>query len=194
MLLVIINNLYVGRSRRSAKPFKANPPLIVNANAVLALTVTAQCFKPVARKSGEITERSSGLHTIKLHAGSPFKTRKRLYTPSDGEISGPLVTVAEYQLTSHNSRELRVTSSVQNAEWWLSLSRASSASSRKARVLHQRAEGSRVHLLCCCARDPSLRLKYGSARDEDIEVDQRYEERFKLTHYRMAARTTVSLK
>src|SRR2546430_17135514 len=31
------------------RPIQADPPLLVNANAVLALSVTAQCFKPVAR-------------------------------------------------------------------------------------------------------------------------------------------------
>jgi hypothetical protein len=36
MLLVIINDLYVRRPGRSVSPFKANPPLIIDADAVLA--------------------------------------------------------------------------------------------------------------------------------------------------------------
>ena len=97
MLLVIIND--VRRSRRSVDLFKANPPLIVYADAVLALTVAAQCFKSVPRKSGKITEGCSSLHTIKLEAGRPLKARKRLYTFPGSEVSGPRVTIADYQLT-----------------------------------------------------------------------------------------------
>lgn len=104
MLLVIINDLYVRRSRRSVDPFKANPPLIVYADAVLALTVAAQCFKSVPRKSGKITEGCSSLHTIKLEAGRPLKARKRLYTFSGSEVSGPRVTIADYQLTPQRYR------------------------------------------------------------------------------------------
>src|SRR5439155_17812396 len=100
---------------------QSNPPLIVNANAVFALTVATQCFKPVSRKSGEIFERCSSLHSIKLQAGSSVKTRKRLYASPGSKSFGPLVPIAGNQLTPHNSSKLCVTSSVQDAyrcaEW-----------------------------------------------------------------------------
>src|SRR5438477_10220321 len=51
MLLVIANDLYVGRPEGSFDPFKADPPLLVNTNAVLALSVAAQCFKRLPGKA-----------------------------------------------------------------------------------------------------------------------------------------------
>jgi hypothetical protein len=53
--------------------FKANPTLIVDADAVLTLTVGARCLEPVAGQRDEITEGRSSLHTIKLEACKPFK-------------------------------------------------------------------------------------------------------------------------
>ena len=85
-------------------PSKAYPSLIVYADAVLALTVAAQCFKSVPRKSGKITEGCSSLHTIKLEAGRPLTARKRLYTFPGSEVSGRRVTIADYRLTPQRYR------------------------------------------------------------------------------------------
>ncbi|HUO05458.1 MAG TPA: hypothetical protein VMU16_09705 [Candidatus Binataceae bacterium] len=51
---MIISNLDVYRTRRSFGPFEANPPLIVDAYAVLAFAVSAQRLKPVAGQGGKI--------------------------------------------------------------------------------------------------------------------------------------------
>jgi hypothetical protein len=79
-------------------PFETNPPLIVNADAVLALAVAHQCFKAIARQGGEITERCSRLHTIKLETCRPFEAGQRLYTSPGSELSGPLVPITDYHL------------------------------------------------------------------------------------------------
>ena len=95
MLLMIVDNLHVGWPRRSVSPLEANPPLIVNADAVLALAVAYQRFKTVPGQRGEISQRRSSLHTVKLQARGPFKSRECLNPFSGGEFPGPLVPVAD---------------------------------------------------------------------------------------------------
>ncbi len=53
-LLMVINNLHVGWAGRFFGPFKANPLLVIDANAVLALSVPSQRFKTVAAKTGPV--------------------------------------------------------------------------------------------------------------------------------------------
>ena len=77
-LLVIVDNLHVRWPRCSVRPLEANSPLIVNADAVLALAVTYQRFKTVSRQRREITHRGSRLHTVKLQASGPLKAREAL--------------------------------------------------------------------------------------------------------------------
>jgi hypothetical protein len=76
MLLMIVDNLHVEWPRRSVSPLEANPPLIVNTDAVLALAVAYQRFKTVPGQRGEISQRRSRLHTVKFQARGPFKSRE----------------------------------------------------------------------------------------------------------------------
>jgi hypothetical protein len=99
MLLVVVNDFYVGRPGRSVSPLKANPPLVVDADAVLAPAVATQRLELVARQGREVAERSGSLRTVKLEPRAPFKARKRLYTFPGSEVSGPLVPIADYHLT-----------------------------------------------------------------------------------------------
>jgi hypothetical protein len=48
--LVVINDVDIDRAWRSFGPFKANPPLVIDADAVLPLPVTIESFKPIAAK------------------------------------------------------------------------------------------------------------------------------------------------
>jgi hypothetical protein len=96
MLLVIVDDLRVEWPRRSVSPLEANPPLIVNADAVLSLAVAYQRLKTVPGQRGEISERRSSVHTIKFQARGPFKSRECLNPCSGGEFSSPpLVAVAD---------------------------------------------------------------------------------------------------
>ena len=61
---MVIDNLHIVRI--PVAPHEADPPLIVNPNAVLALAVAAQCFQPVASGSGEIEEGMRDMHQLKL--------------------------------------------------------------------------------------------------------------------------------
>ncbi len=47
---MIIRDFYIQRPGRSGWPFKTDAPLIIDADAVLAFTVTFKPFKPVARR------------------------------------------------------------------------------------------------------------------------------------------------
>lgn len=92
---MVVNNFYVGWPWRPARPFKADSPLVVNANAVLALAVADEGFKTIAGQDGQIAERGSRLKTIKLQARGACKPGKRFDAFSSGKVSRPLVPVAD---------------------------------------------------------------------------------------------------
>src|SRR5229473_968064 len=94
-LLMIVNNLHVRWPQRAARPLEANPPLIVNADAVLALAIADQGFEAIAGQSGNVSERCGGLETVELQARGALKTRKGLDAFARGEISGPAVPIAD---------------------------------------------------------------------------------------------------
>jgi hypothetical protein len=66
ILLMIINNLYLRGTGSTVSPVKTNPPLIVNAYAVLPLSISLQYFKPVAGQHGKVPKRDSRVQTIQL--------------------------------------------------------------------------------------------------------------------------------
>jgi len=45
-------------------PHKAGAPLIIYANAVLAATITGQCFKPVTRRRPHCVQRRSSIEPL----------------------------------------------------------------------------------------------------------------------------------
>ena len=92
---MIVNNLYVRWPERAAEPLEANPPLIVNANAALALAVADQNFEAIAWQSGQVSKTGSCLQTVELQARGALKPRKSLDAFAGGEISGPAVPIAD---------------------------------------------------------------------------------------------------
>ena len=96
MLLVIVNNLHVRWSRCLLSPLEADPPLIVNADAVLAFAIANQRFKTIAGQSDKVLKGRGRLQTVKLQARGAFKSRECLDPFSGGEVSGPLVPIAHY--------------------------------------------------------------------------------------------------
>src|SRR5216684_493062 len=71
-LLMIINDLYVYRAWCSVRPFKTNPPLVIDANAVLTLSLTCERLKPIARQHEKVLERGSDFQPVELQAGRAF--------------------------------------------------------------------------------------------------------------------------
>jgi hypothetical protein len=51
---MVIDNFDIDRARRVVGPFKADPPLVIDPDAVLALPIALQCFQPIAGQGGEI--------------------------------------------------------------------------------------------------------------------------------------------
>jgi hypothetical protein len=102
MLLVVVNDFYVGRPGRSVSPLKAKPPLVVDANAVLALSISCQRLKAVAWKCRKVRHRCSGLHAVELEACRSFKSRECLDSLTVGKVSGSLVSIAKDQLPPQN--------------------------------------------------------------------------------------------
>jgi hypothetical protein len=95
VLLVIVNNLHIHRPGRSRRTLEANPPLVINADAVLSPAVSGQGFKSVAGQSDKISERRGGLKTIKLQASRAFDPGEGLDPISGGEVPGSLVAIAD---------------------------------------------------------------------------------------------------
>src|ERR1700747_2095233 len=62
--LVIVDELHVHRTL--PRPHKANPPLIVDANRVLPLSITSERFQPVSRRSSQIAQRGCGIQIAEL--------------------------------------------------------------------------------------------------------------------------------
>src|SRR5262245_10896609 len=53
---MIVDNLDIGRSGRAARPFEADTPLHVDADAVLASAIGLQCFQPIAPECLQLIE------------------------------------------------------------------------------------------------------------------------------------------
>ena len=55
-LLVVINDFYIKGSTLLRGPLKANPPLVIDSDAVLTLAVSLQGLKPVSRWLSQILD------------------------------------------------------------------------------------------------------------------------------------------
>ena len=61
---MVIHHLYIGDA--GVAPSKANPPLIVDANAVLAFHLALQRFQPVGGRNAQVVEPSCVIDHAKL--------------------------------------------------------------------------------------------------------------------------------
>src|ERR1700756_5708487 len=87
-LLVIVYDLNIYRASGPCRPFKADPPLIVDTDAVLALAVAFQGFKAVAGQSREISNNRGRFQSVRLQACGPFDAGKGLDPFASSEIGG----------------------------------------------------------------------------------------------------------
>jgi Fic family protein len=71
---------------------EANPPLIVDANAELALSVSLQPFETIAGQHGKIFERYSRFQTVQLQTRGTLDTRERFDVFAGREVPRTLVT------------------------------------------------------------------------------------------------------
>jgi hypothetical protein len=66
---MVIDDLDIDRARRALRPLKANPPLIVDADAVLALPIALKRFQPVATDGSKIVQAGCRLQAVKPNFG-----------------------------------------------------------------------------------------------------------------------------
>ena len=82
---MIINNLEILGSGGSFGPFEANPPLVVDADAVLALAITLERFEAVAWQRGKILKSDSRIQAVDLQPCRPGDAGKSLDHFSGGK-------------------------------------------------------------------------------------------------------------
>ena len=80
--LVVVHNLDIRRSKRSLWPLEAHAPLIVDADAPLAFSITAQRLEAIAWAC-EVAQVGGGIELFELLFRSPIKSRegRELFVP-----------------------------------------------------------------------------------------------------------------
>jgi hypothetical protein len=95
---MVIDDLNIYRAWRSGRPFKAYPPLIIDADAILAFAVALQRFKTVAGQRRKVLDRRSRFQTVKLHASGPLNAGKGFDPFPGSEVEGSLISIADDHL------------------------------------------------------------------------------------------------
>src|SRR5487761_529153 len=95
VLLMVIDDLHVRGAGRVFAPFEANPPAVVDADAVLTLSVPFQPFKMVAGQRRKVFERDCRFQTVQLQPGGAFDARERLDALAAREVPGSPVPIAD---------------------------------------------------------------------------------------------------
>ena len=111
---MVVNNLNVRRSWCSVRPLKTDPPLIIDSNAELPLTIAGQRFKVIAGQDDKVPQGCRSLQTVQLQACRSFDSGQRFHPFPSGEISGALVPITGDHTQQY--RPLCITSSVTNSE------------------------------------------------------------------------------
>jgi hypothetical protein len=71
---MVVHNLDI--TGIALSPHKTNPPLIVNSNAVLPLSISTQGFQAVSWWNAEIIQRFRPMEQQQLSSGDPLKCAK----------------------------------------------------------------------------------------------------------------------
>ena len=85
---MVIDNLDVDRAGRAVGPLKANPPLVIDAGAVLAMPIALQCFQPVARQGGKIFQARRCVQSFQPRLGLTCEAGKILRVFALGKTLG----------------------------------------------------------------------------------------------------------
>jgi len=64
---------YLCVMRFTVLPVEAHAPLLVNADAVLALPITHQRLEMISRRDGQVAEACRRIEVLEFLAGSPLK-------------------------------------------------------------------------------------------------------------------------
>jgi hypothetical protein len=93
-LSVVIHDLDVRRAALSIRPFKANSPLHVDANAVLALSVALQAFERIRGQCPKISEARGRFENVEALFRLALDALEVPDAPTFREVPGPFVAVA----------------------------------------------------------------------------------------------------
>src|SRR4051812_39391930 len=94
-LSVVVNNLNVRWPRRPIGPFETYPPLVIDTNTELALSVSRESLKTVPGKRREIADGGGCLKPIQLQSPHAFKPREGFHLLAVGEFAAPLIPVVD---------------------------------------------------------------------------------------------------
>ena len=106
---MIIGDFDVERAGRIIWPLKTDPPLSVDADAILAQSVAFQRLKTIAAQGHQSLFVGRTFQNFKPSIGLPIKCLKRWYALSFGKLAGALVSVLGsffikiHAIISHNT-------------------------------------------------------------------------------------------
>jgi hypothetical protein len=106
---MVIDDLNLDRPRRPFGPRQANPPLVIDTDALLTLAGAFECFESIAGQV-QIDERNGRLQLVELHFRLVFEPGEGLSPLSGSELSGLLVSEADDHVRCY--RSLSITSSI----------------------------------------------------------------------------------
>src|SRR5260370_36132198 len=92
---MIVDNLDIDRARRARWPLEADPPLVVDADAVLPRAVAFKRLQPVAGKCSDVGQALRGLQAIEPRFRLPGEAGQLPHTFPGGEAVGSPVPVAD---------------------------------------------------------------------------------------------------
>jgi len=73
----VVGYLDMAWPRRTVRPLKTDPILHVDADAVLALSIANECFKPIAGQSSKVIERCCSVQNRQPFSGLFCKALER---------------------------------------------------------------------------------------------------------------------
>jgi hypothetical protein len=92
---MIVYDLYVQRAACAFGPTKADAPLLVDANAELAGSVTHQRLQPIASQHSQMLKARGRVEYLQSLRGLLRKAQERPYDLAVRELGGPLVPIVQ---------------------------------------------------------------------------------------------------
>jgi hypothetical protein len=93
--LVIIDNLNIRGAARAARPFKADSPLFIDANAELASAIALQGFEPTAPQHPQLIQVPSRVKDFTASVSLPREALKLADKTALGKNVSPFVPIAQ---------------------------------------------------------------------------------------------------
>jgi hypothetical protein len=116
---VVIHDFDVARAAIAVWPLEANPPLVVDADAVLVPAISPQRFEAISREATKRLQMRGGFQPVEAYFRLPPEVLKGPDILALGKFTRPFVSVAKDREGTHTKR--RITSSVsqiRTPEFW----------------------------------------------------------------------------